>query len=126
MESQIQVPFQVCTVNDVDDQIGVFEDDKVVRDNFFFGIRGQRIDAGQINNVNGFLNSRVGILLDVRPRFFLNGHARPVADLLVGFGQAVEKSRFAAVRVSGKSDCVFCQIRHLLGHPREFLDGFLS
>ncbi len=94
---QVQVPFQVGAVHDVQDRIGAFRDEIRTGNNFFQGVRGKGIDTRQI------LEQHVR-MTDQGTFFLFDSNAGPVADELVGTRQGVEQCRFAGIRVPGKGN----------------------
>ena len=72
----------------------VFED-KVTRDNFLRSIRGEGIDARQIDDRIVFRAADFALLA-------FNGDAGEIADVLIGTGQLVEQRGFATVLISRK------------------------
>ena len=93
LHGQIQVPLDVGGIHNVDDAAGMVLHQKVPGDNFLVGIGRQGIDARQIRD-GGF-----GMVADGAV-FPVHGDPREIAHVLVGTGELVEESGFAAVLVA--------------------------
>ena len=76
---QVQVTFNVGTINDIQDGIRLFIDQVTTGHNFLQGVGGQGVDTGQVLNDNVLLTFQAAFLL-------FNRNARPVADILVRTG----------------------------------------
>ena len=72
----------------------MFADQIISGDHLFQCVGGKGIDARQVLNDCLLVGAQLSFL-------FLNGDARPVADILAAAGQIVEHGGFAAVGVSG-------------------------
>ena len=93
LSGQVQVPFQVGTVDDVQDYIRLFIDKIFSGYGFFQGIRRKGINAGKI--LNDY------IVMAFQTAFFLfYGYAGPVAYILGTAGQFIEQCCFAAVGIA--------------------------
>ena len=95
--SQVKIAFQIRRVHQVDDNGRFVPDQVVAADDFFQSVGGKGINARKVLN----LNFRVLVQLS---GFAFDRHAGPVAHVLAGACQRVEKRGFAAVGVAGKSD----------------------
>ena len=96
---QVQVAFQVGSVDDVDHRVWVLVYQVVSGDNLLQCVGGEGIDARQV------LNDSLLVGLEFT-LFFLNGYARPVADILAASGQVVEHCRLSAVGVTSQRDFI--------------------
>ena len=76
---QVQVTFNVGTINDIQDGIRLFIDQVTTGHNFLQGVGGQGVDTGQVLNDNVLLTFQAAFLL-------FNRNAGPVADILVRTG----------------------------------------
>ena len=94
---QIQVPFQIGRVYQIDDGIRLFVQQVIAADNFLQCVRGKRIDSRQVGDDDILVASEF-------PFLFFDRNARPVADILAAARQVVEHGRLAAVRVAGERD----------------------
>ncbi len=122
LQRQIEVPLEVRRIDDVHDEVDIRAEQEVPCHDLVFGACRQRIDAGQIDQVDLLgasphrrtLRSR-GVLILVHerggeelahcieieePLFLLHGDARPVSDALLATGETVEEGGLSAVRVS--------------------------
>ena len=97
LSGQIKVALKVCAVDDIEYRIGALAEQVVARNDLLKGVRGERVDAGKINDRYAVKPLEPAFLL-------LNGYAGPVADELVRAGQRVEQRGLAAVRVAGKGN----------------------
>ena len=97
LAGQIQVALKVGGVDQVDDGVGAAFEQIIARHDLLGRIRGQRVDARQVRDGHVLVARVLALLL-------LDGHARPVANVLVGTRQVVEHRRLAAVRVAGKGN----------------------
>ena len=91
--------FEIGGVDDVDDEVGVALH-QIGAGHVLIGAAAakQTVDAGQVDDLELLALEQGG----ARP--VLDGHARPVADLLAGAGQEVEQGRLAAIGIAGKGD----------------------
>ena len=92
---EVQIALKIGRVNQIDNSVGAAIKQVIARNDFFGRIRRERIDARKVGDNDLFV-------LGVLTLFFLDGNARPVANILVGACQVVEHRRLAAVRVAGK------------------------
>ena len=76
LRGQVQIPFQVGSVNDIQDRVRPFIDQVVPGDNFFQGIRGQAVDTRKVGDRNPVMLPEFAFLLFHR-------NAGPVSDKLV-------------------------------------------
>ena len=93
LEREVEVALDVGRVHDVDDAVGLFIQDEVARDDLLLRVGAQRIDARKVDHRAVLFPADLAHLL-------VDGHAREVADVLVGAGEGIEKRRFAAVLVA--------------------------
>ena len=94
---EVQVPFDVGAVHDVQDGVRLFMDQIIPGHHFLQCVGGQGVDAGQV------LNDHIPVALEPALLLF-HGNAGPVAYILIGAGQGVEQRGLAAVRVAGQCD----------------------
>ena len=92
LHGQIQIPFDIGDVNNVDDPLRLFIQHKVAGDQLLAGVGRHGIDAGQVRN------QRV-LLAENDPVLPVHRHPREIADMLFGTGQLVEQGGFPAVLV---------------------------
>ena len=97
LRREVEVALDVRAVHDVQDRVWLLLDEEFARHLLLKRIRRQRVDAGKVLDYHVLVAPEPAVLL-------LDGHARPVADVLVGTSQGVEKGGLAAVRISGKRD----------------------
>ena len=115
LRGQVQVALKVRRVHQVHDDVGAAVQQVVARHDLLRGVRRQRVHARQVRDDHV-------LVARVLPFLLLDGHARPVANVLAGTGQVVEHRRLAAVRVAGKRYAnSHVQPFHLLRSPREGL-----
>ena len=95
LHCQIQIAFNICCVNDIDNRGRLFFKDEFSRYNLFTGIRRKRIDTRKVDNFC------IGIAADFTA-LAVNRNTREIADMLVGTGQLIEQGCLAAVLVSCK------------------------
>jgi len=94
LKGQKQVALKVCRVDDIDDDVRTILQDIVARDDFLDGVRGEGINAGQIDH-----REEVRSAAD-HTDLFLDRDAWPVAGRLPCAGQPVEQGGFAAVGIA--------------------------
>ena len=95
--SEIEVSFEVRTVDYVKYSVRALIDKIISRDNFLKGVGRERVDTGKVGDDNA-------VMLFEFSFFFLNRNARPVTDELVRTGESVEQCGFTAVGVTRKSN----------------------
>ena len=105
LQCQVQVTFDVGGVDNVDDGIGVFVQDKLATDDLFARVRRQRIDAGQVGN------ACLGMVTDGAV-LAVDRHAGKVTDVLVGARKLVEQRGLTAVLVAGEGKMQRCALGH--------------
>ena len=98
---QVQVPFQVGAVEDIQDRVGALPDQVIPGDDLFERVGRERIDTRQVGDHNAVVPFQF-------PLFLLDRHPRPVSDELVGTRQSVEQRRFPAVGVPRKCNTHSC------------------
>ena len=98
LHAEVEIAFQVGSVEHVDDQVGVARQQVVAGD--FLVQRGsiQGIDAGQVDRGDRFAIEGKAALLAI------HGNARPVAGTLTDPGEHVEQRGFAAVGIAREGD----------------------
>ena len=127
LQRQVQVPFQIGGVHNVNDHIRLIPDDEISGDDLLHGIRTEGINARQIDDGHVAVlighrlallllpahppgKAHVGLLAVVMVQhgagLLLHRHAGPVAHMLVGAGQLIEKSRLAAVLVARQRESI--------------------
>ena len=89
--------------------------DKIPGDHFFHCIGAQGINAGQVHDLHIGILRRVFpaaekgraemgavamVMMDQRARLLFYRHPRPIAHMLIGAGEPVEKRGFSAVLVA--------------------------
>ena len=101
LQRQIQVALDVGRIHDVENAVQLVGQHILARDDLLLRIGRERIDARQVDDVHAH-----AIVADVAG-LAVDRYARPVADMLVGAGQAVEQRGLAAVRVADNGDRLF-------------------
>ena len=102
---EVEVALEIRDVDEVDHGIRTISEKIVAGDDLLRRVRGEGVDARQVDKRHVLVFSPVCHLL-------LDRDARPVADIAVRSGQLVEERGLAAVRVSRKTD--IDAIRHFL------------
>ena len=97
LQREIKVSLNVRGVHDVDDAVGPAVKNEIARYDLFGGIGPQRIDARQVDDL-------VALRVADAAAFAVHRDAGKIADVLIASGELIEKRRFAAVLVSGKSE----------------------
>ena len=95
LHGQVQVPFNVGGVHNIDDAVGPLVHEKVPGDDFLVGVGGQGVDARQVRD-RGLRVAADGAVLPV------HGDAGEIAHMLIGAGELVKEGGFAAVLVAGQ------------------------
>ena len=98
--AEIQVPFQVGPVHNVQDGIRPFLHQVGPGNHFFQSVGGEGINAGQV------LDDHIRMAHEFS-FFFLHGNPGPVSDELIGTRQGVEKGGLAGIGVPGKGNLEF-------------------
>ena len=93
LKRQVQIALDVGGVHNVDHAVRLLIEDKIAGDDLLLRIGPQGVDAGQIHHGAAFFICDLAHLLIYRD-------TGKVADVLVGAGEGVEESRFAAVLIS--------------------------
>ena len=93
LRGQVQVPLQISTIDDVQNDVGPLLYQIVPGRHLLRGIGGQGVDAGQIGD--GYILPALQYAL-----LLLYGDAGPVAHVLIGARQGVEQSGLAGVGVA--------------------------
>ena len=100
LHRQIQISFHICRIHDIDDSIRFCSENKLAGDDFFCGIRRQRIDAWQIRYTGIIIASDLTV-------FLINCHTREITDMLVGTCQLIEQCCLTAVLITNQSKTQF-------------------
>ena len=95
LHGQVQVPFNVGGVHNIDDAVGPLVHEKVPGDDFLVGVGGQGVDARQVRD-RGLRVAADGAVLPVY------GDTGEIAHVLIGAGELVKEGGFAAVLVAGQ------------------------
>ena len=95
---QIQVALEVGRVDDVDDRVNRALRQKLAGDDLLFGVRGQRVDARQVNDLHVVAALELAALL-------LNRNAGPVAHVLMVASELVEQGGLTRVGVAHQGQC---------------------
>ena len=124
LQCQIKVPLQIGGVHNVDDHVRLIPDDEIPGDDLLHGVGAEGIDARQVHDghVAVLIRNRLALLLlPAHPPgeahmglsavvmvqhgagLLLHRYAGPVAHVLVGAGQLIEKSGLSAVLVACQS-----------------------
>ena len=98
LHGQIQVSFDVGRVDDVDDALRLFIDDKISGNHFFGRIRRHRINTGKV------CDQRVLLSAD-RPVLSVYRDTREVTYMLSGACQLVKQGRLSGVLISHQGKC---------------------
>ena len=98
--AQVQIPFQVGPIHDVQDGVRPFFYQIGPGYHFFQGVGGEGIDAGQV------LDDHIRMAHEL-PFLFFYRYTGPVPYELIGTGQGVEQSSLAGIGVPGKGDFEF-------------------
>ncbi len=90
---QVQISFQVCTINDVQNRIRTFIDQIISGNDFFQCVRRKGINTRQVGDDNITMPFQFTFLLfDCNPR--------PVTNELIGTRQCIKQCRFTTVWVT--------------------------
>ena len=95
LKREVEVPFDVRGVHDIDDGIRLLFQDELAAYYLLACIGRKRVDARQIGDGGVCVPLDLAVLA-------VHRHAWEVAHMLVGAGELVEKRRFAAVLVAGE------------------------
>jgi len=98
LRRQVEVPFEVGSVDDVDHEIRLYFEYEVSGDEFFDRVGGQAVGAGQVHDAYGDIAVSAGALP------LLDGGAGIVGHLLACAGEVVEDGALAGVRVADERD----------------------
>ena len=93
LNGQIQVSFDVRSVQYVDDPVRALLQQKFARHDFLAGVGRERINAGQIRNRRFAVRANRTILA-------IHRHAREIAHVLIGSRQLVKQRGFSAVLIA--------------------------
>ena len=92
LQGQVQVPFNIGGIHNVEDGIGLGFQDKVPGDNFFLGIGTDGVNAGQVHYlVVGALDGT---------GFLIHSDTGEIAHMLVGAGEGIEKCGLSTVLIA--------------------------
>ena len=101
---EVEVALEVGGVDDVDDAFRLAREDVVASDALILARCGGRrdgVDAGKVGDLDFLAAPGVGA------RLLLDGHAGPVAHVLLGARERIEERRLAAVRIADNADGFF-------------------
>ena len=96
LERQKKISRNVRRVDNVHDNIRFIFQKIIADDLFFLRTCVHRISSGQIDDGNGS-----SVVVD-HADFFVNRHARPVADFLPRSGEFVKNCRFTGIGITGQ------------------------
>ena len=91
---EVQVTFQVGTIDDIQDGIRTFLDQIISGNNLFQGVRRQGVDTRKVSDDDIFVPLQLTF-------FFFYRYTRPVTNELVRTCQCVEQGSLTSVRVTG-------------------------
>ena len=94
---QVQVAFQVCAVNDIQDRVGTLVNQVIPGYHFFQRIGRKTVDTRQVRDGDAVMLFQFSFLL-------FHGDAGPVSDKLVGTRQGVEERCFTTVWIARQGD----------------------
>ena len=97
LSGQVQAALDIRGVNEVDHDVGTVVDQIVARTDLFGRIGRQRVNARQVGNDNVLVAEQLCLLL-------FDGYARPVSNVTIFAGDAVEQRGLTAVGVTGESN----------------------
>ena len=102
LRGEVEVSFQVGTVDDVQNRVGALGDEVISCHNFFERVGGEGVDAGEVRDDDIIVSLEFSL-------FLFDRNAGPVTDKLIGAGQRVEQGRLTGIGVTGKcnADIVF-------------------
>ena len=100
LHRQIQIPFDIGRVQNVDDRLRLFFQHKIPGDDFLTAVGRHGVNARKVGHIG------LGMSFD-RAVFPVNRNARKVSDVLIGASQLIKKGGFSAVLVTHqrKSQC---------------------
>ena len=93
LQAQIKIPFDVGSINDINNAVRMRIDQKIPRYDFFTGIGRKGVNAGKIHNHSVFVAADKTVLA-----FHCN--AWEIAHMLIGSGKLIEKGRLTAVLIA--------------------------
>ena len=107
LSREVEVSLEVRTVDDIEYSVGTLADEVISRDDLLKGVRGERIDAGEVGDDDSLVLFQLTFL-------FFDRYAGPVTDELIRTGKRVEQCGFATVRVAreGYADIHFKSFFH--------------
>ena len=94
LHTQIEISFNISSIYNVDNAVRMVFQQEITRDDFFAGIRGQRVNTGKVN-----YRSRVVPAYHAVFPFYCN--AWEIANMLVRTRHLVKQGRFSAILVAG-------------------------
>ena len=100
---EVEVPVEVCSVNDVEDTVRVSVNEIVSGNHLIAAERGEGVGSGEVDHLNLAFLASLDVEID-NSRLALNSDSRPVAHVLVGTREVVEHCGLAAVGVAGKGN----------------------
>ena len=98
LEGQIQAPFQGGSIHYVDDHIHFIAEDEVPGDDFFHGVGGEAVGAGQVHQMD------VHVVAPDGPFHLFHRDPGPVGHLQVGPGKGIEQGGLPAVGIADEAD----------------------
>jgi hypothetical protein len=98
LRGEVQVPFEVRGVHDVDDHVGLPLHNELAGDDLFLRVGGQAVRARQVDDLH------VPVAVADEAGLDLDGDAGIVAHVLAGAGEGVEQGRLAGVGIAGEGD----------------------
>ena len=93
LQCQVQVSFNICCINDIDDTVGFFIQNKVPCYDFFRCIGTDGIDTGQVYH-------RAILFSTHFAHFLVYSYAGKVTNMLIRACQLIEQGSFAAVLIA--------------------------
>jgi len=97
LDSQVEVPFQIGGIHNVDDDCGPVIDEKIPSYQFFQRVSRQGVGAGQVHHPN------LMAIQVAEPFLLFHRDAGIVPHMLAGTGDFVEEGGLAAVGIAGQS-----------------------
>ena len=105
LHGQIEVAFDVGSINDIDDPARITFQDEATADDLFAGVGTEAVNARKIGHDGIWVTFDDAI-------FAVDCHTRKVADMLLATRQLIEKSRLSAVLIADESKgeaSLFCR-----------------
>ena len=95
LQRQVEVALNVGGVNDIDNAIGLFIENKIPGDNLLLGIGPQGVDTRQIHH-------RTALAVLDLAHFLIHRHAGEIAHMLIGAGKRIKEGGFAAILIANQ------------------------